>query len=143
MITNRCKRAPQPGEDTAKVVTDDREDGVGGVPSAAFQIAAAEVTLSLEVADHGLDGGVASQFALDGAKYAALLSRDEDAARVLGVMAAVPLVDIAALDLAAGDLLGADIPDPWCPGSRLGLFAASATECAEALNRTVKATRGR
>jgi hypothetical protein len=34
------------------------------------------------------------------------LSRDEEAARVLCVMPAVTLVDIAALDLSAGKLLG-------------------------------------
>jgi hypothetical protein len=33
-----------------------------------------------------------------------LLARDEDAARALGVMTATTLVDIAALDLAAGEL---------------------------------------
>ena len=36
-------------------MADGGEDDVGGVAGAAFEIAAAEVTFSLEVADHGLD----------------------------------------------------------------------------------------
>jgi hypothetical protein len=35
------------------------------------------VTLGLHVADHGLDGESASQFAFDDAEHAALLTRDE------------------------------------------------------------------
>jgi hypothetical protein len=54
------------------------------------------------VADHRLDGGAASQFALDDAKDAALLSRDEDATRMWRVMAAISLVDIGALDRSPG-----------------------------------------
>ena len=55
------------------------------------------MTLGFQVADHGLDGGASSQFASDDAEDAALLSRDEDAARVLRIMTAVPLVDIVRL----------------------------------------------
>ena len=77
------------------------EDGIGGVSGTTFEIAAAEMTLGFHVADHGLDGGASSQFAFDDAEDAAILSGDEDAARVLRVMTAVTLVDIAALDLAA------------------------------------------
>jgi hypothetical protein len=51
------------------------------------------------MADHGLDGRSASEFALDGTEDAALLSGDEDATRVLRIMPADALVDIAALDL--------------------------------------------
>jgi hypothetical protein len=64
------------------------------------------VTFGFHVADHGLDGGSASQLALDGAEDAPLLTRDKDAARVLRVMTAVTLLDIAALDLAASESLG-------------------------------------
>jgi hypothetical protein len=39
------------------------------------------------VADHGLDGGAAPQFTFDDAEDAALLTRDEDAARVLRAVA--------------------------------------------------------
>jgi hypothetical protein len=44
---------------------DGGEDGVGGVSGPTFEIAAAEVTFGLEVADHGLDGGASSQFAFE------------------------------------------------------------------------------
>ena len=54
---------------------------------------------------HGLNGGAASQLAFDGAEDASLLSRDEDAAWILRIVAAVTLVDIVALDLAAGEFL--------------------------------------
>jgi hypothetical protein len=64
------------------------------------------VTFGLHVTNHRLDGGSASQFALDGAEDTTLLTRDEGAARVLRVMTAVSLVDIGALDLAAGEFLG-------------------------------------
>ena len=64
------------------------------------------MAFGLHVADHGLDGGAASQFAFDGAEDAALLAGDEDAARIWRVVAAVSLVDIGALDLAAGEPLG-------------------------------------
>jgi hypothetical protein len=63
-------------------VADGAEDGVGGVTMAAFEIAAAEMTFCLHVSDHRLDGGAASELAFDGTEYTALLTRDEDAARV-------------------------------------------------------------
>jgi hypothetical protein len=86
-------------------VADRREDGIGGVAGTTFEIAAAEVTLGFHMADHGLDRGASPQLALDDAEHTALLSRDEDAARVLRIMTAITLVDIATLDLAAGKLL--------------------------------------
>jgi hypothetical protein len=49
------------------------------------------------VADHRFDGGTPSEFAFDEAEDAALLTRDEDAVRVLRVMPAISLVDIGAL----------------------------------------------
>jgi len=58
-------------------VADGGEDDVGGVAGAAFEIAAAEVTFGLQVADDGLDGG-AAQLAPDDTEDAALLARDED-----------------------------------------------------------------
>jgi hypothetical protein len=61
-------------------------------------MAAAKVAFGLQVADHGLDGGAASEFALNDPEDAAFLARDEDAARILGAVAAVPLVDISALE---------------------------------------------
>ena len=89
--------------------------------SAAFEIAAAEMAFGFQVADHGLDGGSASQFALDGAEHAALLARDEDAARILRIVAAVSLVDIAPLDLAAGEFLGLVDDGPQGVPSRTGM----------------------
>jgi hypothetical protein len=62
------------------------------------------VTISLHATDHRLGGIASPQFVFNDAENAALLARDEDAARALGVMTATALVDIAALDLAAGEL---------------------------------------
>lgn len=100
-----AQKSPQPCEDALEVVSNGGEDGIGGVSGTAFGIAAAEVALGLHMADHGLDGRSASEFALDGSEDAALLSGDEDAARVLRIMPAETLVDIAAVDLAAGQPL--------------------------------------
>jgi hypothetical protein len=72
-------------------VADAGEDDVGGVAGAAFEIAAAEVTFGLQVADDGLDGGAAPQLGPDDTEDAALLARDEDAAGILRVVAPVPL----------------------------------------------------
>jgi hypothetical protein len=87
-------------------VADGGEDGVDGVAGGSLEIAAAEVVLGLHVSDHGLDGGAASQLALDGARHAALLAGDEDAVWVCSIVAAISLVDIGALDLAPGEPLG-------------------------------------
>src|ERR1700716_3493743 len=99
-IRNRCKSALSHAR-TRRRLWPTAEDGIGGVSGTTFEIAATEVTHGFHVADHGLDGGASSQFAFDDAKDTALLSRDEDAARVLRIMTAVTFVDIAALDLAA------------------------------------------
>jgi hypothetical protein len=56
-----AQKNPEPSEDAAEVVSDGGEDGVCGVAGTAFEIAAAEVTFGFHVADHGLDGGAASQ----------------------------------------------------------------------------------
>ena len=100
------QKNPQPGEDAPEVVADGAEDGVCGIAGATLEVAATEMAFGLHVADHGLDGGSAPQFALDGAEDATLLSRDEDAAWILRIVAAVTLVDVSALDLAAGEPLG-------------------------------------
>jgi hypothetical protein len=83
--------SPQPSEDSSEVIADSGEDGVGGIAVAAFEVAAAEVTFGLHVADHGLDCRSTSQFAFDGAEDAALLPRDKDAAWILRRVATVPL----------------------------------------------------
>ena len=64
------------------------------------------MAVSLHVADNGFDSRAAAQFALDDAEDATLLTGDEDAARIGCVVTAVALVDIGALDCAAGELLG-------------------------------------
>jgi hypothetical protein len=64
------------------------------------------MALGFHMPDHGLDGGAASQLMLDGAEHAVLLPEDEDRVRVRRIVATVPLVDIGALNLAPGELLG-------------------------------------
>jgi hypothetical protein len=87
-------------------VADSGEDNIDGVALASLEVAAAEVPIRLHVANDGFDGRAAAQFALDDAEHAALLTGDEGAARIGGVVTAVALVDISALDRAAGELLG-------------------------------------
>ena len=87
-------------------MTDGGEDGVSGVADGSLEIAAAEVALGFHMAYHGLDGGAASQLALDGAEHAALLPGDEDAVWVRRIVAAVSFVDIGTLDLAPGEPFG-------------------------------------
>src|SRR5204863_6696577 len=90
----------------AQVVADCGKDGVRGVADTTLEIAAAEVAVGFHVSDHSFDGGAAPQLALDGAEDAALLAGEEDAARIGRIVAAVSLVDIGALDLAAGEPFG-------------------------------------
>ena len=87
-------------------MADGGECDVCGVALATLEMAAAEVAVGLHVSDHGLDRRATPQFALDDAEDAALLTRDEDATRIGCVVAAIALVDIGALDRAAGELLG-------------------------------------
>jgi hypothetical protein len=54
-----------------------------------------------------INGRAAAQLALDDTEDAALLAGDEDATRILRVVAAVSLVDIGPLDRTAGECLGA------------------------------------
>ena len=82
-------------------MSDRGEDCVGGVALAAFEIAAAEIAVGLQMSDHGFDGGAAFEFALNGTVNATLLAGDEDPAWVGRIVAAVSLVDIGAFDLAA------------------------------------------
>jgi hypothetical protein len=56
-------------------------------------MATTEVTVGLHVPDHGLDCRATSEFALDVTEHAALLTGDEDATLVDGVVAAIVLVD--------------------------------------------------
>ena len=81
------------------------EDGVGSIAGAAFEKAAAEMTLCFYVTDEGLDSGAAPELTLDTAEDPALLPRDEDASWIFHVVAAVSLVNPGALDLAASEPL--------------------------------------
>ena len=72
-------------------MADGGEDGVGGISGGSLEIAAAKMAVGLHVADHGLDGGAASQFAFDGIEHAALLPGDEDAVRVAASWPRYPL----------------------------------------------------
>ncbi len=103
---DEAQQGLQPGEDEAQVVADCGKEGIRGVACTALEVAAAEMAVGFHVSDHSFDGGAAPQFALDDAEDAALLARDEDAARIGGIVAAVSLVDIGALDLAAGEPFG-------------------------------------
>jgi len=56
----------------AEVVAGCRENGIG-VVVATFEMAAAKVSVCLRVADHGFDGGSASELAADNADDACVL----------------------------------------------------------------------
>lgn len=58
---DQAPKSPEPRDDAAEVVGDGGD--VGGVSSAGFEIAAAEVTIGLQVSDDGLDCGAAAQLA--------------------------------------------------------------------------------
>jgi hypothetical protein len=81
-------------------VADRGEDNIGGITRAILEMAAAQVSVGLHVADHGFDGGSSPEFAFDDAEDTALLSQNEDAPRVGRVVAAAALVDITAFDRA-------------------------------------------
>jgi hypothetical protein len=87
-------------------VADGGENDVYGVSLAAFEMAAAEVSVALHVADDGLDCRAAPELARDGAEDTTLLTGDEDATRAFCFVAAIALIDIGTLDGATGELLG-------------------------------------
>jgi hypothetical protein len=87
---DQAQKGPQPGENAAKIVTDGGEDDVCGVTLLAFEMAAAEVAIDLHVSDDGFDCRATSQFALDDAEDATLLTGDENAPRIGRVVAAIP-----------------------------------------------------
>jgi hypothetical protein len=72
------------------------------------------VAFLLHVADERFDGGSATQLAFDDAEDAALLSGDEDAARMWRVVPAVSLIDVDPLDLATGEALCVLEDGPQC-----------------------------
>jgi len=89
-----AQQETEPSDEAAEVVASGGEDGVAGVALPVPEIVAAHTVLGLEMADDGLDGGSAAQFALDPGRYPALLAGDEDPELVIGrrVVAAVSLV---------------------------------------------------
>jgi hypothetical protein len=72
MISKSSRKA----EDEAEVVTDRGENGIGGVTLATFEMASAEVSICLQMTDHGFDGRSAPELAFDDAEDAAFLPRD-------------------------------------------------------------------
>ena len=94
------QQKPEPADEAAEVVAGGGEDGVDGVAATEPEIVAAHAVLGLEMADDGLDGGPAAQFALDRGRHASLLAGDEDPELVIGrrVVAAIALVGEDALD---------------------------------------------
>ena len=109
-----AQQKPEPADEAAEVVAGGGEDGVGGVAAGEPEIVAAHAVLGLEMADDGLDGGPAAQFALDLRRHPSLLAGDEDPELVIGrrIVAAISLVGEDARDGVA------DERSP-CPGSRL------------------------
>jgi hypothetical protein len=117
-VQDDAQESPQPGADETEIVSDGGKDDVSGVACATLEIAAAEMALALHVPDDGLDGRAASELAFDDAEHAAFLPGDEHAARVCGVVAAISLVDIAALDGAAGELFRGVENGAWSSRAR-------------------------
>jgi hypothetical protein len=62
---------------------------------ATFEMASAQVSVCLQMTDHGSDGRSAPELAFDGAEDAAFLPRDKDAPQFGRVVAAITLVEIA------------------------------------------------
>ncbi len=84
-------------------------DDVDGAARSAGEEVAAEMAVTLRMADHRLDPGASPDLAADGGRDAALLPGDEDT-RLLGVAAAVAAVGMGTLDRRAGDAPGLGDP---------------------------------
>ncbi|SIO37344.1 hypothetical protein SAMN05443247_04553 [Bradyrhizobium erythrophlei] len=86
-----AQQNPEPADRAAEVVADGGEDGVIGVAAPEPEIVAAHAVLGFEMADDGLDGGPAAEFALDLRRHPSLLPGDEDPELVNGrrIVAAV------------------------------------------------------
>jgi hypothetical protein len=82
-VEDLAQKTSEPGQDAAEIVAGGAENGVGRVAGATLKIAASQMSVLLHVTDHRLDGGAAFELTLDGAEDAALLSGNEDAARVV------------------------------------------------------------
>ena len=91
---NGAPNRGQPGEQSSEVVAGGGEDGVGGVAEGALEEVAAHAVLSLGVADDGLNGRAAAEFALDGVGDAPPRAGDVDLEPRVGrsVVAAIAAV---------------------------------------------------
>ena len=84
----------------------DGKDDVGGIALAALEIAAAEVPVALHVTDDRPDGGAAREIAFDPPKTPRFWPKMKTYHGFSVLVAAIALVDLGALDWAAGELLG-------------------------------------
>src|SRR6266576_4094356 len=111
-----AQQKPEPSDQAAEVVAGGGEDSVGGITVSEAEIVAAHAVLGFEMADDGLDGGPAAQFALDLRRYASLLAGEEDPELVVGrrIVAAISLVGEDARDGVADERL--HVRDHGCQG---------------------------
>ena len=100
------QKGGDPSQEEMEVEARGGEDSVDSVAGMAFEVVAAHAVFGLEMADDGLDGGAALHLALDGGGGSADLTGDPDAELVRVVVATIALIDMDALDLDAGVLLG-------------------------------------
>jgi hypothetical protein len=56
-VQDLAQKKPQPSNDVLEVMSDGGEDGVGGIASAALEIATAEMALGLQVTNRRLNAG--------------------------------------------------------------------------------------
>src|SRR5436189_1937006 len=89
-----AQQKPEPSDQTAEVVAGGGEDGVVGITAPEPEIVAAHAVLGFEMADDGLHGGPAVQFALDLWRPPSFLAGEEDPELVIGrrIVAALALV---------------------------------------------------
>ena len=99
---------PEPTDEASEVVAGGCEDGVGGVAAPEPEIVAAHAVLGLEMADDGLHGGPAAQFALDLRRHPSLLTGEKDPELVIGrrIVAAIARVGEDALNGVADERFG-------------------------------------
>ena len=93
------QQEPEPADQAAEVLADGGEDGVVGTALTVPEIVAVSTVLGLEMADDGLDGGPAAQFALDPGPHVSLLAGHEDPELVIGrrIVAAMSGITVASV----------------------------------------------
>ena len=111
-----AQQKPEPADQAAEVVAGGGKDGIVGIALAEPEIVATHAVLGFEMADNGLDGRPAAQFAFDLGRHPSLLAGDEDLELVIGrrVVAAVSLVGEHALEGVADHCL--HVRDHGCQG---------------------------